>query len=537
VLSSKDAPRLDGALAALRTRNRAEAGETAVASRLVYAGVAAFAVLFVFAVVVHYTVFGMARLDLGDMVQAIWSTLHGRFLESTTEGGLQSDRLGSHVDPFLLLFAPLFWIWSSPLPMLVVQVLAVASGALPVFWLARKHLDSSRAAAHFAFAYLLYPATQFNAFTLNAGFHSVSFALPLVLYAIWFLDEDRLVAFSAVALLACTTKEEIPIAVGCLGLWYAVRTGRRLFGFSVFAVGLGVTLFDFLWVIPHFAPGGVNPLAERYAAVGGTPRGMVHKLFTDPAAFVHAIATGHKAAYLVLLLVPFLGLWLLEPLLFLGAVPDLVINLLSSEGGQTSIVFQYTAGILPFVLAATIFGATRFRRRADRLSLWVLVGAAVLALYSPIRLLGADVPALGSPRVAAKAHALSLVPRGAPVSASNQLGAYLSTRRYIYEFPVIRTAGWIVLDINDPNEGGAYKRVVRRYEADKAWRVVYSSHGIAVLHKRGATEIGSHDAHAASRRYLVPRWKVDNAGDVVQGQNDAGSRKELFGWTSPARRR
>jgi uncharacterized membrane protein len=484
LLRREDGPRLDGVFAAVRRRNSAEAGEAAVASRLVYAGVTAFVVLFVFATVAHYSVFEMSRLDLGDTVQAIWSTLHGRLLDTTTEGGLQASRLGSHVDPFLLVFAPLFWIWPSPLPLLVVQVLAVASGALPVFWLARKHLDSSRAAAHFAFAYLLYPATQFNALTLGSGFHSVSFALPLLLYAIWFLDENRLFAFSVVALLACTTKEEIPLAVGCLGIWYAVRSGRRLFGLSVFAAGLGITLFNFLWVIPHFAPGGVNPFAGRYAAVGGTPRGMVHKLFTDPAAFVHAVASGHKALYLVLLLVPFFGFWLLEPLLILGAVPDLAINLLSSDGHQTSLVFQYTAGVVPFVFAASIFGVARFRGQANRLSLWVLVGTAVLAAYSPLLMLGADVPAVGSPLVSAKAHALGLVPRDAPVSASNQLGGYLSERRHIFEFPVTRHARWTVLDINDSTEGGKYKRVVRRYEADRAWRIVYSSHGIVVLHKR-----------------------------------------------------
>jgi uncharacterized membrane protein len=366
-------------------------------------------------------------------------------------------------------------------------VLAVASGALPVFWLARKHLDSSRAAAHFAFAYLLYPATQFNAFTLGSGFHSVSFALPLLLYAIWFLDENRLVAFSVVALLACTTKEEIPLAVGCLGIWYAVRTGHRLFGFGVFAAGLGLTLFNFLWVIPHFAPGGVNPFAGRYTAVGGTPRGMVHKLFTEPTAFVHAVASGHKAVYVVLLLVPFFGFWLLEPLLVLGAVPDLAINLLSNNGHQTSLVFQYTAGVVPFIFAASIFGVARFTGQANRLSLWVLVGAGLLAAYSPMQLLGGDVAALGSPRVSAKAHALGLIPHGAPVSASNQLGGYLSERRYIYEFPAERRAHWMILDVNDPTEGGHYKRVVRRFEKKKAWRIVFSSHGIAVLRKPSTT--------------------------------------------------
>jgi uncharacterized membrane protein len=484
-LTREDASGLEGAFAALRGRLRMDAGEAAVALRVVYAGVAVYAVLFLFASIVHYLVFKEARFDLGNMVQAIWSTLHGHFLETTTAHGHQRDRLGFHVDPFLVLLAPLFWIWSSPVLLLVVQVLAVASGALPVFWLARKHLGSSRGAAHFAFAYLLYPATQFNAFTIGDGFHSVSLALPLILYAVWFLDEDRLVAFSAVALLAFATKEEIPLAVGCLGIWYAVRRGHRLFGLTVFVVGLAVTVFNLLWVIPHFSANGVDPFAGRYRAVGGTPGGMAHKFVTDPGAFVHAVATGHKAAYLVLLLVPFLGLWLLEPLLFLGAVPELVIDLLSNHGNQTSIGYQYTAGIAPFVVAAAIFGLARFKGQAVRLSLWALVATGFVALISPINRLGHDVKALGSPVVSAKSRALSLVPAGVPVSASNELGGHLSARRYIYTFPSVGRAKWIGVDVPDKTlHIPGFKRKVRKYEADKAWQTVYSSHGVAVLHRR-----------------------------------------------------
>jgi uncharacterized membrane protein len=465
--------------------------EAAVTLRVVYAGVGAYALLFVFAAVLQYAVFETPRDDLGNMVQPIWNTLHGHFLETTTPSG-QFDRLAFHVDPFLLVFAPLLRIWGNPVLLPVVQVLAVASGALPVFWLARKHLGSPRAAAHFAFAYLLYPATQFNAFTSTSSFHSVAIAVPLVLYAVWFLDEDRLVAFSAVALLACTTKEEIPLAVGCLGIWYAVRTGRRLFGSSVFGVGLAITLFNFLWVIPHFSHDGGSPFASRYTAVGGTPRGIAHKLFTDPGAFMHDVATGHKALYLVLLLVPFLGLWLLEPLLFLGAVPDLAINLLSNKTDQTSIPFHWTAGIVPFVVAASIFGAARFRRHAVRLSLWVMAGAACIAAYSPLFFLPHDVRILGSPLVSAEAHAMNLMPREVAVSASNRLGGHLSERRYSYTFPYVGPAKWIMVDVHDPTyiDAKDYKILIRRYEASRAWRVAFSSHGILVLHRRGRPAVG-----------------------------------------------
>jgi hypothetical protein len=259
-----------------------------------------------------------------------------------------------------------------------------------------------------------------------------------------------------------------------------------LFGLSVFTAGLAVTMFNFLWLIPHFAPTGVDPYAARYRAVGGTPQGMAHKLVSDPVAFVHAVATGHKAFYLALLLVPFLGLWLFEPLLLLGAIPDLAINLLSNKPDQTLVGYQYTAGIVPFVVAASIFGVKRFPGRGAGLSLGVVACAAAVAIYSPIYLGAKDLKALGSPVDAAKAHAIGLIPSGVPVAASNELGGHLSERRYIYEFPYVRRARWIVVDINDITQGDApnYKTVVRNFERNKRWRIVFSSHGIAVLHMR-----------------------------------------------------
>jgi uncharacterized membrane protein len=259
-------------------------------------------------------------------------------------------------------------------------------------------------------------------------------------------------------------------------------------------VGLTVTLFDLLWVIPHFSATGVNPFVGRYRAVGGTPQGIAHKLFTDPVAFVHAVATGHKAFYLVMLFVPFLGLWLLEPLLMLGAVPELAIDLLSSHGYQTSIAYQYTAGIAPFVIAASIFGVARFGRQAVNLSLWVLVGTGLVAVISPINQLGHDVKALGSPVVSAQAHALSLIPDGVPVSASNELAGYLSDRRYIYAFPSVGRSRWIIADVNDRTSHIVdFRQKVQRYESYKTWRIVYSSHGVTVLYRRSAnpTSTGS----------------------------------------------
>jgi uncharacterized membrane protein len=481
-------PTLHDALSAVRSGALTRSRSAVVARRVAYGSAAVYAVVFCAAVALHYYGFHEARLDLGDMVQAIWSTAHGHFLQVTTPTGQQMSRLGAHVDVFLVLLVPVWWMVSSPVALLVLQAAAVASGALPAYWLARKHLGSDRAGAHVAVGYLLLPATQFNAFTPSDGIHPVSFALPLLLYAIWFLDERRLVPFAVFALLAASTKEQIPAAIGCLGIWYALRRGERLAGATICVAGFALSLAEFLVVVPHFSPSGVTPFADRYSQVGGTPSGILHMALTDPAPLLHAVATPHKLLYLVLLLCPFLGLFLLEPLLAVAALPALVINLLSSVPSQTTVECQYTAGIVPFLLAASIVGAKKLRRNPDRLTFYLLGGLAALCLYSPLYALGGDYHALveaGSDRTA-KVHALQLVPADAPVAASNELAGYLSARSFVSLFPYVRRASWVVVDRSDLTAAENRKRYLRAIdtiETNPSWKIVYASQGVEVLQR------------------------------------------------------
>src|SRR6476620_2211484 len=189
-----------------------------------WAAIASYAAGFASLSILRHRAFNTGRYDLGNMVQTVWNTAHGHFLQMTSGDGRQISRLAAHFDPILAAFAPLWWIWPSPEMLLVVQAVVVALGALPVFWLANKHLRSDRAALGFALVYLLYPATQW--LTLNE-FHPVALSTPFLLFAFWYLDEDRLVPFAIFAVLAMTTKEEIGFVVAGMGIWYAIRRRTR----------------------------------------------------------------------------------------------------------------------------------------------------------------------------------------------------------------------------------------------------------------------------------------------------------------------
>ena len=444
----------------------------------------AYAVVFGAAGVIDYVGFRSASYDLGNNVQAIWNTAHGRLLETTAVYGEQFPRLGWHVDPLLVLFAPLWLIWSSPVILIVVQAAAVSAGALPVFWLARKHLGSERAATFFALAYLAYPATQWNALDPNLGFHPVSLALPLLLYALWWLDEARWVRFGAVALLAAASNEQIPLIVGCFGLWYGVTRRRFVVGGAMFAAGLAITAIDFLYLVPHFSTTGSNPFADRYAAVGGTTGGILKTVLLHPLKAGDVMLTGHKLAYLALLFIPLLGLCFRAPLLLFAAVSPLAINLLSLSNDQSLVNSHYAAPIAAVLFGATIFGTARTLKR-ERISLFVLTAVGYTAVISPLwtALPVARDAVIDTPLVQAERHAVRLIPKGVPVSASNVLGSHLSNRRRILLFPVIRDADWIAVDTADMEGASSFRAVVQRLRERRSFATVYESNGVVVMRR------------------------------------------------------
>jgi uncharacterized membrane protein len=432
----------------------------------------------------EHRAFETGRFDLGNMVQAVWSTAHGRPLEVTELGGDQITRLGAHVDPILVAFAPLWWVWPSPTMLLVVQAIVVPLGALPLFWLGRKHLGSDWAGALCGLAYLAYPAVQWLPLD---EFHPVALACPLLAFAVWYLDEDRLWAFLPFALLAGLTKEEIPLVVGALGVWYALAKGRRLAGGLVALVGTAATAVSLGLVMPHFREGADPAFYGRYEAVGGSPAGLVETIFTDPLTVLRAVTQGRDVAYLAELGLPLAGLFLLAPLLLIAALPELAANLLSSVSTQTSIEFHYTAPIAPFLLAGAVLGAARLGRDGRRAAGIVLAASVLGAVV--IGPLGAGElrPDRRSAHDQVAGRAIALIPADAAVSSTNGLGAHLSERRRIHSFPVVRDADWVVVDLErasylDRRSAPSTTAVpLAQLLRDPAWRTVFDEDGIIVL--------------------------------------------------------
>jgi uncharacterized membrane protein len=445
-----------------------------------------------------YVNFREGRFDLGNMVQAVWSTAHGHPLEITHGATAeQIVRLGGHVDPFLALLTPLWLVWPSPLALAFAQVVVVALGALPVFWLGRRHLDSEAAAALLAIGYLAYPWTATSA---AASIHPVTFAIPFFLFCVYFLDTKRLGLFAVFALLAMSTGELMGLPIAFLGIWYALARRERLAGGLVALGGVAWTFFAIYVVVPHFS-GEHSIFFGFYDQVGGSPAGVAKKLVTDPGAVLGALVEGHDIAYLVWLGLPLLFLFVLSPGLAAVALPQLLANGLSDFRSMTDPRYHSVAAVIPFLIAATVFGVARLRpARHGRVAGAVLVCSATLALFvAPWPRAVGSVPLggrafLSESRVHALSDAVALVPAGARVSATNAAGSHLSARRYFYSIPYVESADWVVVDVRDPwtvradspiltRHPKVVKGVVATLERDADWVKVFEREGVFVFRR------------------------------------------------------
>lgn len=321
--------------------------------------------------IARYQTYHADAFDLGNMNQAVWNTLHGhpfRFTNRGLDWFGPPIRLGIHVEPILLLLAPLYLLHDGPETLIVVQNVALALGAIPLFLLSLRRLPTlPLLGVAFAASYLLAP--EFLSAALW-DFHSVALATPLLTLALLALDADHDRIFAVAAVLAALTKEDVALSLALLGLLIIVWRRRPVFGLIVMLLSIAYAAFCFGVVLPHFNGGisGGNNFWYRYSWLGGSAGAAIKNILANPL-LPFSILDADRFGYLAMLLRTGGGLGIFMPALWLCALPELAVNILSNHVEQYSGFFQYNAVILAYVLPAAIYGVAALlaaRQRVER---------------------------------------------------------------------------------------------------------------------------------------------------------------------------
>ncbi|MGE5603008.1 MAG: DUF2079 domain-containing protein, partial [Nitrososphaerales archaeon] len=437
--------------------------------------VAAYTAFFLAYNLASHAAFDTSALDLGIYDQVVWNTAHGRIMAYSAEPWYSNNFLGTHLQPILILLAPVYWIWSDPRALIVLQSLAIAASAFLVYFLASRRLKWPLAALALTFAYLMYPALQaVTRFEFHPeAFEPFLFLAAFALYEIWRgrIEVSRLPRRRAAALfflsivLALMVKEDVALVVAALGayLWIARRErrlGPALIGIAVLWFGIGM-----FFVMPQFHSGEGSPFLSYYAYLGKTPAEMVHTLLAQPQIPIEALLAPSNADMLLSLLIPLGFLPLLSPGLLLIALPTLVSYGLSTSAFMHRMeMFHYAATVIPWFTLAAIYGLGRWY---DQKRVRWLAGLAARAPRLPLAVLlvcsfayqGArgftplsrwyQWPQVGE-HERLGLRLMQEIPPGAPLVAQDRLYPHLSQRESIsFLWPSDASAEYIVLDVSD----------------------------------------------------------------------------------------
>jgi uncharacterized membrane protein len=363
--------------------------------------------------------------DLAIFDQAVWLISRGETPFVTVRG---LHVLADHFSVILYLIAPLYGVAATPKTLLFVQTIALALGAVPVYWLAIAKRLPNWTALLFSCVYLFYPAIQWSNV---CEFHPDTLATPFLIAAFYGLCQSQTRLYFFCLFVACLTKETAGLTVIFVGI-YALIQGKKQLGLQAIILGT-LSLVVATGVVGHFnqAPSPYPYLYEHWGKLG----------VRAAVGLVWQISWGSWFYYLKLL-VPVLFLALAAPEVLLLALPTLAANLLSNRMGMNDIEEQYTALLTPFILAAAVMGYARIAPRLGgfgkaailaNLAIWAVGGSLLWGPFSR------DTQTLYSHRTQNSAQEtrrlLASIPSDASVSAQMSLGAQVSGRRTIYHFP------------------------------------------------------------------------------------------------------
>jgi uncharacterized membrane protein len=373
--------------------------------------------------------------DLGVFDQAVWGILHDKPLISTIHFNRPINWLGFHFHPILFLFSALYFISPSVNWFIVAQALALSLTAWPIFLIGKQVCQSEKAGFLWALCYLV------NPFLLNSAawdFHPMSLAVP----------------FIASALLAIERKN-FRILLMVIGFGFIWWIRNKYWKTSLILIIIGMVHFFVVFevVMPGLSPTAGHVMLSdgsthlsRYSWLGNSFKEISYTIFAHPLFVIKATMLDNGGLrYLLLLLLLFLGFFLLAPEFLIIGIADLAANLLSTNPMPRSIFAYHSVCLIPIFIIATIYGVKRIPFKKIRQPLIKFAGLIFLVnlicgyFYAPLPLPGARniwAPKRFSnwqdPKVAAIRSALD---ENHSVSVQNNIAAHFSQREKLYLFP------------------------------------------------------------------------------------------------------
>jgi uncharacterized membrane protein len=440
--------------------------------------------------------FASGSRDLGLFYQTQWLIAHGLSPVNTVMG---LHAFADHIAALDVLVAQLLRLYDGPEMLLLAQAASAASGALPLFWLARHLLGNRRSALAVSWVWLLAPDVHS---AVMFDYNPTTVGSAGLLWTAWALVCRGPWAAIAFALATCLAKENLCLYVAALAAFLAWRgaPGRR--SLAVVVLSLGVLAVD------------MRLLLRATYDVQGYPHWRFEELGETPAEGAKAVVTRPDQAALLLVNHPQKRRSLLLPLLATGYVgfadPPSLVPLLPNWGERFLSThrtrwwgYYYGMPAAAVAVLGLIFGWKRLARvnaeRADRIAIYAVSCTLLADVFPPYHTpggnFGSDLFRLRQPYassaedVRTQRDAVAFVGRdpSVKVAAQYHLLPHLAGRPFVVSLERAEEADVVALQLDGgtyPEGRPAWRRRVHQLWSSGAFHVAFCE-GQSVVLRRG----------------------------------------------------
>ena len=355
-----------------------------------------------------------------------------------------------HFSPIFYLLLPVYFIFPSPMTLLISQGILVSLGIIPLYKLCKYFKLSQKVSLLFCVIYALYPALIGANFFY---FHENAFLPPLLLFLFYFAEKSNYKLSILFALLVLLVKEDAPVYVIFFAL-YLIFSRKN---FKLGGILLSISLVYFIAVTSLMSVFGLGIMSYRYSnfIFGGKDSlvTVIINVIKNPAIVFYESFTAEKLKFLMYMLLPlgFLPVLIKKASSIILLFPMVLVNMMSDYGYQHNIGFQYTYASSVFLFYLAIINYSSFENNKTMKKIIISATAISFIFFSGthLRKLDSIESYIDNKHKSEEIFsALSLVEQDKSVKASTFLVTPLSDRREVYEINYTdRQTDYVVLDL------------------------------------------------------------------------------------------
>ncbi|MEK6616924.1 MAG: DUF2079 domain-containing protein [Bacteroidota bacterium] len=440
--------------------------------RLQFITVIFFAIVYSLLSLVNHYNFRTYAYDLGLMNNALWDYAHFRFNNCTLIHPELKNYLSEHFEIFIMLLSPFSYVFGT-YTLLIFQISAVLLGGFGVYKYIREISSSKKVAflaqLHFYFFYGIFS-------TLNFDFHNNVLGAMFVPWFFYFFHMEKWKWVALIFISQISTKENMPLwmAFVCAGislLYWKDKTHRIV---SVLYCLISVAYF--ILVVKFLMPSLANEgeayvqLRSNYSAVGSSLSEILTTIFTKPIYIFKLLFLNHTATpfgnyykmetYIFVLLSGGI-LFFFRPQFMVMLIPIFAQKMFHNDYLKWGIGDHYSIEFAPICSMGAFYVITKLKNA--KWKIYSAYAITFLSLAMSIRSFDNSYTYFDRDRhriykewhykrnydVAEAYRALKLISDDAKVSVQSPFVPHLALRDYIYQFPVINDAEFIVFSCEE----------------------------------------------------------------------------------------